>query len=91
MAVRWGTRPDQETLRGTLATLPWNSAAIGVNRRGANYFVYDPFDGQNAIMNYQNDPITRAGLTAMQAMGVPLSSWGTLSNHTAKPITEFLA
>jgi uroporphyrinogen III methyltransferase/synthase len=23
MAVRWGTRPDQETLIGTLATLPW--------------------------------------------------------------------
>ncbi|MBI4623406.1 MAG: hypothetical protein HY736_09355 [Verrucomicrobia bacterium] len=47
--------------RQPLAALPANSAALGVNRRGANYFVYDPFDGQNAIMNYQNDPITRAG------------------------------
>jgi outer membrane receptor protein involved in Fe transport len=47
--------------RQALATLPANSAALGVNRRGANYFVFDPFDGQNAIMNYQNDPITRAG------------------------------
>ncbi|HUR57599.1 MAG TPA: TonB-dependent receptor plug domain-containing protein [Opitutaceae bacterium] len=47
--------------RQPLSTLPGNSAALGINRRGANYFVYDPFDGQNAIMNYQNDPITRAG------------------------------
>lgn len=46
-----------------LATLPSNSAALGVNRRGANYYVYDPFDGQNAIMNYQNDPMTRGGGT----------------------------
>src|SRR5688500_5738091 len=44
-----------------LATLPSNSAALGINRRGANYFVYDPASGIEAIMNYQNDPITRAG------------------------------
>src|SRR5690606_10175646 len=44
-----------------LASLPSNSAALGINRRGANYFVYDPASGVEAIMNYQNDPITRAG------------------------------
>jgi outer membrane receptor protein involved in Fe transport len=33
----------------------------GVDRRGTNYFVWDPASGQNAIMNYQNDPMTRAG------------------------------
>ena len=44
-----------------LASLPSNSAALGINRRGANYFVYDPASGIEAIMNYQNDPITRAG------------------------------
>jgi outer membrane receptor for ferric coprogen and ferric-rhodotorulic acid len=31
----------------------------GVNRRGANYFVWDPFSGQNLIMNYQNEATTR--------------------------------
>lgn len=37
------------------------------------------------------DPITRVGLTAMQAMGVPLSTWGTKSLQTSKPISEVLA
>ena len=31
----------------------------GVNRRGANYYVWDPFSGQNQIMNYQNEATTR--------------------------------
>jgi outer membrane receptor protein involved in Fe transport len=43
------------------ATLPSNANALGIGRRGANYFVFDPFSGANAIMNYQNDPITIPG------------------------------
>ncbi len=42
-------------------TLPSNANALGVSRRGANYFVYDPFYSGRAIMNYQNDPITLPG------------------------------
>jgi hypothetical protein len=42
-------------------TLPANANALGVGRRGANYYVYDPFSGANAIMNYQNDPVTLPG------------------------------
>src|SRR4029077_5584219 len=30
MAVRWGTRPDQETISGTLATLPGQIQARGL-------------------------------------------------------------
>ncbi|MFL2771934.1 MAG: DUF1552 domain-containing protein [Rhodospirillaceae bacterium] len=37
------------------------------------------------------DPITRVGLTTMQAMGVPVQTWGTKSLETSKPITEILA
>ena len=37
------------------------------------------------------DPITRVGLTCMQALGVPISNWGTFSNDTSKTITEILA
>ena len=37
------------------------------------------------------DPITRIGLTTMQAMGVPVQTWGTRSLQTSKPITEILA
>ncbi len=44
-----------------LATLPANANAIGVNRRGANYFIYQPFTAPDTIFNYQNDPITVAG------------------------------
>ena len=44
-----------------VATLPTNANAIGVNRRGANYFVYQPFVAPDTIFNYQNDPITVAG------------------------------
>jgi outer membrane receptor protein involved in Fe transport len=43
------------------AVLPSNANALGIGRRGANYYVYDPFSGANAIMNYQNDPVTLAG------------------------------
>ncbi len=42
-------------------TLPGNAAAIGVDKRGANYYVFDPFGPANAIMNYQDDPVTRTG------------------------------
>jgi hypothetical protein len=37
------------------------------------------------------DPISRVGLTAMQAVGVPIQSWGTRSNETSKPVSELFA
>ncbi|MBX7198850.1 MAG: DUF1552 domain-containing protein [Rhodospirillaceae bacterium] len=37
------------------------------------------------------DPATRVGLTMQQIMGVPLSSWGALSNETSKTVTEIVA
>ena len=42
-------------------TLPGNANALGVGRRGANYYVIDPVATSPAIMNYQNDPVTLAG------------------------------
>ena len=36
------------------------------------------------------DPISRIGLTAMQAMGVQMDRWGTLSMDTNRTITELL-
>lgn len=49
------------TYSGPATTLPSNASALGIGRRGAGYNVYDPFSGQNAIMHYQNDPITLSG------------------------------
>jgi hypothetical protein len=37
------------------------------------------------------DPATRAGLTLQQVFGVPINSWGALSNETSKTITEIVA
>ncbi len=37
------------------------------------------------------DPATRVGLTLQQMMGVPIKSWGGLSNETSKTVTEILA
>ena len=34
------------------------------------------------------DTTSRVGLTVMQALGVPLNSWGTESNQTSRTITE---
>jgi len=36
------------------------------------------------------DPISRIGLTCMQAMGISVEHWGTGSLETTKPITEIL-
>jgi hypothetical protein len=39
----------------------------------------------------QGDPVTRVGLTCQQALGVPVSAWGTDSNQTSHTITEIMA
>jgi hypothetical protein len=36
------------------------------------------------------DAVTRVGLTVQQAMGVPVSSWGTRSNRVTSPYSEVL-
>ena len=37
------------------------------------------------------DTMARVGLTLQQAMGVPINSWGTEGNLTARPFTEIIA
>jgi hypothetical protein len=39
----------------------------------------------------KGDPVTRVSLTVQQAMGLPVSSFGTESNKTSKTITEVMA
>ena len=38
----------------------------------------------------KGDTATRVGLTVMQAVGVPIGTWGTESNKTSKTLTEVL-
>ncbi|MGH7946005.1 MAG: TonB-dependent receptor plug domain-containing protein, partial [Opitutaceae bacterium] len=44
-----------------LATLPANANALGISRRPANYYVYNPLAPMKAILSYQNEPITISG------------------------------
>jgi hypothetical protein len=37
------------------------------------------------------DPVTRVGLTCMQALGVPIQTWGERGNATSKTILEVMA
>jgi hypothetical protein len=37
------------------------------------------------------DPVSRVGLTMQQALGVPVSSWGTETMQTSKTVTEIMA
>ena len=39
----------------------------------------------------KGDPVTRLSLTVQQAVGVPVSSFGTESNNTSRTITEVMA
>jgi len=39
----------------------------------------------------KGDPVTRVSLTVQQAVGVPISTFGTESNRTSKTITEVMA
>ena len=57
---------------GPLATgtLPPALAQQGVDRRGSNYFVYDPANGVDAIVNFQNEPFIRgSGATSTTPIG----------------------
>jgi hypothetical protein len=38
----------------------------------------------------KGDPVTRLSLTVMQALGVPISTFGSESNRTAKTITDVM-
>ena len=50
-------------------------------------------DNLYLLMDYigGGDPISRVGLTVLQAMGLQLPSWGTASLRTSKTITGMLA
>jgi hypothetical protein len=37
------------------------------------------------------DPATRINLAVQQGLGVPISSWGTLSNQTSRPLADIMA
>jgi hypothetical protein len=41
-------------------------------------------------VNAEGNTSCRAGLTCMQAMGLPVGTWGTQSNQTSKPFSELL-
>ncbi len=64
----------------TLDNMPTMSAGLANGRIKGGFHIAD-----------QGAPVTRVGLTLMQALGVPVNKWGTLSNETSKTITEIMA
>ncbi|MFM9090491.1 MAG: TonB-dependent siderophore receptor, partial [Verrucomicrobiota bacterium] len=48
-------------LRGAAAAVLNAATAAGVNRRGANYHLWNPYGGLNAVVNLEGEPMTRAG------------------------------
>ena len=64
----------------TLDNMPTLTAGLANGRIKGGYHI-------SAV----GDPITRVGLTCMQALGVPISNWGTFSNDTSKTITDIVA
>lgn len=55
---------------GLLTSLPSNSGALGIDRRGGNYFVYNPVSGPDAVMSLSNWAMTRgSGDTATTPAG----------------------
>lgn len=43
------------------------------------------------LINAQNEPLSRIGLTLQRAFGMPVSGWGTEANATTQIFTEMLA
>lgn len=58
---------------GLLTSLPSNSGALGIDRRGGNYFVYNPVSGPNTVFSLTNWAMTRgAGDTTTTPAGTLL-------------------
>jgi hypothetical protein len=51
-----------------LTTLPSNSGALGIDRRGGNYFIYNPVSGPNTIMSMSNWAMTRGAGRSPETM-----------------------
>lgn len=81
---RFGGWDGKTVYSGKMTSVPSNSGALGVDRRGSNYFVYNPLSGsQDVVMDYTNDPITRgAGDTATTYAGNYLQVGSTSWNQS---------
>ncbi len=60
--------------------LRFQGEAQGINRRNGEYYVWSPYSGQNLVMNYQNEGITRR---ADDTANVPLLANGVLYTRGA--------
>jgi hypothetical protein len=64
----------------TLANIPLLTAGAANGRLKTGYHLAAP-----------GDTTARVGLTVLQALQLPVSGWGTLSNQTSRPFSELLA
>ena len=55
--------------------LTFQGQGQGIDRRSGEYYIWDPFSGQNMIMNYQNEAFTRK---ADETVNTPILANGVL-------------
>jgi uroporphyrinogen III methyltransferase / synthase len=106
MAVRWGTRPDQKTLTGTLATLPALIASEGMKppatiivgevvrlREKLDWYEHLPLFGKNIVVTRakgQADSLS-ARLLALGAGAVELPTIEILPASDYRPLDRAIA
>ncbi|MCX6942207.1 MAG: hypothetical protein NTX09_16015 [Verrucomicrobia bacterium] len=70
-----GTQTAAGTPNSLGHVLTFQGESQGINRRNGKYYVWNAFNGQNAIINYQNEAFTRK---ADDTANTPLYGNGTL-------------
>ena len=78
----FGTQANPGAPNSFGQVLSFQGERQGVNRRGADYHVWDPFSGQNLIMNYQNEATTRR---ADETANTPIYANGVLYVRSLTP------
>jgi uroporphyrinogen III methyltransferase/synthase len=99
MAVRWGTRPDQETIAGTLATLPGQIQARGLKppatiivgevvrlREKLNWFENLPLFGRRVVVTRAREQAD-ALVTKLRALGADAMEMATIETVPAADYT----
>jgi hypothetical protein len=92
-----GIREGEKTLLDRMVVLAYTDSGYAKNHTTDNMALLTAGSANGRMktgIHYaaaKGDPVTRVSLTVQQAVGVPISSFGTESNKTNKTITDVMA